>query len=112
MYQGEKTSPLTSTLKGLNNKPPHEPLHPNPVSNRLLHKKPGQSPYQKETRTLVQWGILKNNNCHRYRINSIEEHLHSVTQLLTLMAAETGKGQCLTLPVRLSINIQPLPGLW
>ena len=27
------------------------------------------------------WGILKNNNCLRYRINGIEEHLHSVTQL-------------------------------
>ena len=27
------------------------------------------------------WGILKNNNCHRYPINGIEEHLHSVTQL-------------------------------
>ena len=24
---------------------------------------------------------LKNNNCHRYRINGIEDHLHSVTQL-------------------------------
>ena len=24
---------------------------------------------------------LKNNNCLRYRINGIEEHLHSVTQL-------------------------------
>ena len=44
-------------------------------------KKTGQSPYQQEPRTFVQWGILKNNNCHRYPINGIEEHLHSVTQL-------------------------------
>ena len=28
MHQGDKTSPLASTLKGLNNKPTHEPLHP------------------------------------------------------------------------------------
>ena len=27
------------------------------------------------------WSILKNNNCHHYRINGIEDHLHSVTQL-------------------------------
>ena len=27
------------------------------------------------------WGILKNNNCHLYRINGIEDHLHIVTSL-------------------------------
>ncbi len=27
------------------------------------------------------WGIIKNNNCHLYRINGVEEHLHVVTSL-------------------------------
>ena len=35
MHQGDKTSPLTSTLKGLNNKTTHEPLHPNPLGAGL-----------------------------------------------------------------------------
>ena len=83
IHQGEKTSPLAATLKGLNNKTNHEHLLPNPLSNPLQHKKPGQSTYQKEPPTLVQiqLGYPKNNNCHRYPINGIEDHLHSVTQL-------------------------------
>ena len=32
------------------------------------------------------WGILKNNNCHRYPINGIEDHLNSVTQLHSSVA--------------------------
>ncbi len=27
------------------------------------------------------WGILKNKNCHLYRINGVEDHLHIVTHL-------------------------------
>ncbi len=27
------------------------------------------------------WGILKNKNCHLYRINGIEDHLHIITHL-------------------------------
>lgn len=27
------------------------------------------------------WGIIKNKNCHLYRINGIEDHLHIVTHL-------------------------------
>ena len=27
------------------------------------------------------WGILKNNNCHLYRINGVEDHLHIVIHL-------------------------------
>lgn len=27
------------------------------------------------------WGILKNNKCHLYRINGVEDHLHIVTDL-------------------------------
>jgi REP element-mobilizing transposase RayT len=27
------------------------------------------------------WGVIKNNNCHLYRINGVEDHLHIVTHL-------------------------------
>src|SRR5699024_5865330 len=27
------------------------------------------------------WGIIKNKNCHLYRINGVEDHLHIVTHL-------------------------------
>lgn len=27
------------------------------------------------------WGILKNNKCHLYRINGVEDHLHILTSL-------------------------------
>lgn len=27
------------------------------------------------------WGILKNNNCHLYRIGGVSDHLHIVTHL-------------------------------
>lgn len=27
------------------------------------------------------WGILKNKNCHLYRINGVEDHIHIVTHL-------------------------------
>lgn len=27
------------------------------------------------------WGLLKNNNCHLYRINGVEDHLHIVTHI-------------------------------
>jgi REP element-mobilizing transposase RayT len=27
------------------------------------------------------WGVLKNNNCHLYRINGVEDHLHIITHL-------------------------------
>ena len=27
------------------------------------------------------WGILKNKNCHLYRINGVENHLHILTHL-------------------------------
>lgn len=27
------------------------------------------------------WGILKNKNCHLYRINGIEDHIHIVTHI-------------------------------
>ncbi|WP_394995447.1 IS200/IS605 family transposase [Emticicia sp.] len=27
------------------------------------------------------WGILKNNKCHLYRINGIEDHIHIITSL-------------------------------
>lgn len=27
------------------------------------------------------WGILKNKNCHLYRINGVEDHLHIVTHI-------------------------------
>ena len=38
IHQGEKISPLAATLKGLNNKPTHEHLHPNPLSNLFSTK--------------------------------------------------------------------------
>jgi len=27
------------------------------------------------------WGILKNKNCHLYRINGVEDHIHIITHL-------------------------------
>lgn len=27
------------------------------------------------------WGILKNNKCHLYRINGVEDHIHIITSL-------------------------------
>lgn len=39
---------------------------------------------EKENRTELYkyiWGILKNHNCHVYRINGIEDHLHIVMHL-------------------------------
>ena len=27
------------------------------------------------------WGVLKNNNCHLYRINGVEDHIHIITHL-------------------------------
>ena len=38
----------------------------------------------KENRTELfryMWGILKNKNCHLYRINGVEDHIHIVTHL-------------------------------
>ena len=32
------------------------------------------------------WGILKNKNCHLYRINGVEDHLHIVTHLHPLIS--------------------------
>jgi len=32
------------------------------------------------------WGILKNKNCHLYRINGLEDHLHIVTHLHPLIS--------------------------
>jgi REP element-mobilizing transposase RayT len=39
---------------------------------------------EKETRPELfkyTWGILNKNNCHLYRINGVEDHLHIVTHL-------------------------------
>jgi len=39
---------------------------------------------EKENRKLMFqfiWGILKNNKCHLYRMNGIEDHIHIVTHL-------------------------------
>lgn len=39
---------------------------------------------EKENRTELYkyiWGVLKNHNCHVYRINGVEDHLHIVTHL-------------------------------
>ncbi|MFO8053726.1 MAG: transposase [Bacteroidales bacterium] len=27
------------------------------------------------------WGLLKNKNCHLYRINGVEDHIHMITHL-------------------------------
>jgi putative transposase len=27
------------------------------------------------------WGIIRNNNCHLYRINGVEDHIHIITSL-------------------------------
>ena len=35
------------------------------------------------------WGVLKNNNCHLYRINGIEDHLHIVTHLHPAVSLST-----------------------
>jgi putative transposase len=32
------------------------------------------------------WGILKNKNCHLYRINGTENHLHIVTHIHPMVA--------------------------
>ena len=32
------------------------------------------------------WGIIKNNNCHLYRINGTENHLHIVTHIHPMVA--------------------------
>ncbi|HET56482.1 MAG TPA: IS200/IS605 family transposase [Ignavibacteria bacterium] len=39
---------------------------------------------KKENRTKLFkyiWGLLENKNCHLYRVNGVEEHLHIVTHL-------------------------------
>lgn len=39
---------------------------------------------KKENRPLLFkfiWGVLKENNCHLYRLNGVEDHLHIVTHL-------------------------------
>ena len=32
------------------------------------------------------WGILKNKNCHLYRINGVEDHIHIVTHIHPMVA--------------------------
>jgi putative transposase len=32
------------------------------------------------------WGILKNNKCHLYRINGVEDHIHIISSLHTTVA--------------------------
>ncbi len=32
------------------------------------------------------WGILKNKNCHLYRINGVEDHLHIITHIHPMVA--------------------------
>lgn len=35
----------------------------------------------RETLFKYIWGLIKNKNCHLYRINGVEDHLHIVTHL-------------------------------
>ncbi|MEA3286125.1 MAG: transposase, partial [Candidatus Marinimicrobia bacterium] len=32
------------------------------------------------------WGIFKNNNCHLYRINGVEDHIHIITHIHSTVA--------------------------
>jgi putative transposase len=35
----------------------------------------------RETLFKYIWGVIKNNDCHLYRINGVEDHLHIITSL-------------------------------
>lgn len=42
---------------------------------------PALKPDKREELFRYTWGILKNNDCHLYRINGVEDHLHILTSL-------------------------------
>lgn len=45
------------------------------------HREPVMTKKNRDELFKYIWGILKNKNCHLYRINGVEDHLHIVTHL-------------------------------
>jgi REP element-mobilizing transposase RayT len=50
------------------------------------HRKPVLAKDNRERLFRYLWGILKNKNCHLYRINGVEDHIHMLTSLHPLVA--------------------------
>ena len=48
---------------------------------RTKHSQKTLKPEHNEILFKYIWGIIKNKNCHLYRINGMEEHLHILTDL-------------------------------
>jgi REP element-mobilizing transposase RayT len=44
-------------------------------------RKPTLKDYNRDKLHHYFWGILKNKNCHLYRINSVDDHLHIVVSI-------------------------------
>jgi putative transposase len=74
---------IHSTLKGLNK------LKPMSTYTQILYQivfstKQREQVLEKEKRPELfkyVWGILNKSNCHLYRLNGVEDHLHIVTHL-------------------------------
>jgi REP element-mobilizing transposase RayT len=45
------------------------------------HRTPSLAEENRDQLFRYTWGILKNKNCHLYRINGVEDHLHILTHL-------------------------------
>lgn len=45
------------------------------------HRKPCMNKPNRDELYKYIWGILKNKNCHLYRINGVEDHLHILTHI-------------------------------
>ncbi len=45
------------------------------------HRKPCLSKENREKLFKYIWGVLKNKNCHLYRINGVEDHIHILTHI-------------------------------
>lgn len=48
---------------------------------RTKHSQKTLKPEHTEILFKYIWGIIKNKNCHLYRINGMEEHIHILTDL-------------------------------
>ena len=45
------------------------------------HREPVLTKVNRPTLFKYMWGVLKNNDCHLYRLNGVDDHLHIVTHL-------------------------------
>jgi putative transposase len=79
----EKITDNKTSLKGMNNLKVMA-THKQIVYHLVFATKNRERTLLKENREILFkyiWGILKNNECHLYRINGLEEHLHIITSL-------------------------------